>query len=304
MCCYIKEKYQGMDIYLQEKKDMLDAITTALKGVPGVAAIVLGGSHAAGYAHKESDMDIGLYYFENSPFDIESIRHIANCFSIQGGALVTGFYEWGPWVNGGAWITTAAGKVDLIYRNIDQVQQTITDAVNGIWHHHFDQQPPYGFRSVIYLGETLVCKPLFDLDQVIQSLKAQVSPYPARLKQTILSDCLWLAEFTFMQCYHFAHAADTYNTVGCFTRIINYLVHALFALNESYPLGDKRAMQLLAVCRLSPPGIKETLDHILGHAGTQASELTANTDRLKGVWNEIVTLTEGQYTSRFKVNTA
>jgi len=291
-----------MEIHLQEKREVLDAITAAFKEVPGIAAIVLGGSHAAGYATEQSDLDIGLYYFEKTPFNIEHVREIANRFSTQGLPLVTGYYEWGPWVNGGAWITTTVGKVDFIYRNIDQVQQTITDAVNGIWHHHFDQQPPYGFRSVIYLGETQVCKPLFDPDNVLQKLKAQITPYPAQLKATVLSDCLWLSEFTFLQCYGFANAADTYNTLGCFTRITNYLIHALFALNETYPLGDKRAMKIITMLKRSPHNMADRLNHLLGHAGTQAHELIASTDLLKILWQEIVALTEGQYQPRFRVS--
>lgn len=280
-------------------KDLLETIVAALKDVEGVAAIVLGGSHAAGYANERSDLDIGLYYFEENPFNIESIRHTASRFSTQGTPPVTGFYEWGPWVNGGAWITTEAGKVDFIYRNINQVQQTITDAVNGIWQHNFDQQPPYGFRSVIYLGETAVCKPLFDPANILGKLKGQITPYPIKLKQTIISDCLWMAEFTFMQCYSFANAGDTYNTVGCFTRIANYLIHALFAINETYPLGDKRAMQLITTFSRYPITMEKTLNRVLGNAGAEAPELKASTDLLKALWTELVDLTEGVYQPRF-----
>lgn len=280
---------------------MLNAITSAFREVQGIAAIALGGSQAAGYANEHSDLDIGLYYFENAPFSIESIRSIAAKFSTQGTPLVTDFYEWGPWVNGGAWMTTAVGKVDLLYRNIDQVQKTITEAANGIWHHHFDQQPPYGFRSVIYLGETQVCRPLFDPGNILQGLKEQIIPYPAGLKQAILSDCLWLAEFTLMQCYPFASAGDTYNTAGCLTRIASYLVHALFAINETYPLGDKRAMRIVTAFDRAPLRTAERLSRILGQAGTNAGELTASTDLLKELWAQIVDLTEGQYSPRFKV---
>jgi predicted nucleotidyltransferase len=118
---------KGKDILLQE-------MVTALKEIPGVVAIVLGGSQAAGQATPDSDLDIGIYYYESNPFNIDSIRNIANQFSSNGEAIVTGLYEWGPWVNGGAWIETKAGKVDFLYRNINQVQQVVSDAQNGIWY--------------------------------------------------------------------------------------------------------------------------------------------------------------------------
>lgn len=291
-----------MGTELFEKKATLDAIVSALKNVEGIAAIVLGGSHAAGFANEKSDLDIGLYYSEKSPFDIEKVRSIASSFSITGMPLVTNFYEWGPWVNGGSWMMTAVGKVDLLYRNIDQVQRTITDAVNGIWQHNFDQQPPFGFRSIIYLGETQICKPLFDPHNILQGFKALVIPYPVKLRQVVISDSLWLAEFTLMQCVSFASTGDTYNTVGCFTRIVNYLVHALFAINESYPLGDKRAVQIIRSFDRVPIKIEERLNRILGQAGTQADELMESTDLLKELWQQVVALTDGEYEPRFKVS--
>lgn len=75
-----------------------------LNQIPGMAAVVLGGSYASGQAHADSDLDIGLCYYENSPFAIADIQALAKNFSSDGAPTVTGFYEWGAWVNGGAWI--------------------------------------------------------------------------------------------------------------------------------------------------------------------------------------------------------
>src|ERR1700692_1873320 len=86
------------------KAALLDGIVAALKTVPNLAAIALGGSHARGTHTPASDLDVGLYYFEHSPFDIEAIRKIARQFASNGEPTVTRFYEWGPFVNGGAWI--------------------------------------------------------------------------------------------------------------------------------------------------------------------------------------------------------
>jgi predicted nucleotidyltransferase len=40
-----------------------------------MAAIVLGGSYAGGTQHGVSDLDIGLYYREDNPFDIGDRLH-------------------------------------------------------------------------------------------------------------------------------------------------------------------------------------------------------------------------------------
>ena len=115
---------------------LLNAVTLDLVKIPGVTAIVLGGSYARGTARPDSDIDIALYYSESSLPDIEAIRCSAEKISLPNHPpTVAGYYKWGPWVNGGAWIQTSAGKLDLLYRNIDQVQRVLDDCDKGIYHH-------------------------------------------------------------------------------------------------------------------------------------------------------------------------
>jgi hypothetical protein len=80
---------------------LLDAITFDLANIPGVTAVVLGGSYARGTARPESDIDVALYYAESSPPEIEAIRRCAEKISIPNHPpTVAGYYKWGPWVNG------------------------------------------------------------------------------------------------------------------------------------------------------------------------------------------------------------
>src|SRR5215469_14877071 len=139
------------------KKDVLDRVTAALEAIRGIRAISLGGSHARGTETEKSDLDIGLYYDEARPFAVEDVIRVAKDFSTSGAPTVTGFYEWGPFVNGGAWIDNAICKIDFLYRNIDQLKRVVAEANNGAWTHSFDQQPPFGFRSVTLLGEIHIC---------------------------------------------------------------------------------------------------------------------------------------------------
>ncbi|MCL4559749.1 MAG: nucleotidyltransferase domain-containing protein [Chloroflexi bacterium] len=260
-----------------EKQALLDALVESLSAVQGVRAVVLGGSYARGTQRPDSDLDIGLYYREDQPFSVEDVRRVAGSISANAAPVVTDFYGWGPWVNGGAWIQTAAGKVDFLYRNIEQVERTIREARQGISHHDFDQQPAFGFYSVIYLAETRICLPLYDPDGTIARLKTQVAVYPPLLKKKIVSDSLWLAEFTLAHANQYAKRGDVYCAVGAFTRILSYLPQALFALNETYFLNDKTAMAEIAAFSIRPKDFVARLSGLLAHPGQTPEELVDST---------------------------
>jgi len=281
-----------------EKASLLNDLVLRLSAVPGVQAVVLGGSYARGTYHPASDLDVGIYYFESAPFSIDAIRQVALEIAIQP-PTVTDFYVWGRWVNGGAWIQTAAGKVDFLYRNLDQVRRTLAEAAQGEWSHDYDQQPAYGFYSVIYLAETHICLALFDPQGLVAGLKQAVAQYPPRLKARILADTLWSVEFTLIHARGFAAAGDGYATTGCLGRAASNLTQALFALNETYFISDKKAMQAVAAFPMLPAGFVERLSRVLGNAGVTAEELEESVSSLEALWRQVVALCPDQYQSRF-----
>ena len=284
-----------------QKRILLDEVVEHLSNIIGMAAVVLGGSYASGTQHETSDLDIGLYYYENKPFSIDEIRWIAKKYSIDHNPTVTNFYGWGAWVNGGAWIHTQQGKIDFLFRNIDQVQRTIDEAQRGIIHHDYDQQPTNGFYSVIYLAETQICIPLFDPGMLIANLKDQVKIYPSKLKQKIIGDSLWGAEFTLLHARDFAEQGDIYNTVGCLVRASANLTQTLFALNERYFLREKKVLETMASFQILPHGYLDQVNQILGCPGSTASELRKSIGEFEGIWRSVVSLPEVQYEAKFQV---
>ncbi len=274
------------------KQTLLVDIVQDIQRIQGVKALVLGGSYAMGMATDNSDLDIGIYYSNNAPFDIQEIAKVAHQYSVHEDPTVTAFYEWGPWVNGGAWIKAADSKVDFLYKNIEQIAATIDNAHKGIWENHFEQQPPYGFSSLIFLAETQYCIPLHDPENIIHKLKETVHPYPQKLKHSVIQQSLWSAEFTIWQAESFANKDDVYNTVGCLTRATKNIVTALFALNERYPMGDKRAITILEQSEISPANLAQTINGILC---VKPDELIKNVSQIKHLFTEVVTLTQGLY---------
>ncbi len=228
---------------------LLQQIIAALKPVQGLKSLVLGGSYASGTQRPDSDIDIGLYYQERQPLNIPQIRAIANTLNDTSNPTVTDLGGWGPWVNGGAWLTIQGQRVDFLYRNIDFVSSTLDDCNQGIIRSDYWQQPAYGFHNFMYCTETAICRPLYDPDNLIAQLKTKVAYYPPQLKQAICKDFLWRARFTLDNTTKAAARGEVYLVTGALARAIHCLIQILYALNETYYLSEKKLATDLASFR-------------------------------------------------------
>src|SRR5690606_7760704 len=136
-------------------------VTEALSAVRGVQAIALGGSHSRGEAGPHSDYDFGIYY-EEADLDLTALEQALTALDDDhrtGQLHPTG--AWGPWINGGAWLTVGGVPVDILLREIGKVEQTIRDCVAGKVTIDFQSGHPFGFVNTIYAAETHYCRPLW-----------------------------------------------------------------------------------------------------------------------------------------------
>ncbi len=234
----------------EPKRSWADAVTAdlvpRLASVPGVVAVVLGGSRARGAEHVDSDLDLGLLYRDADPIDRGVLQSVIEEVNDTLDVVPTPIGEWGPWVNGGAWLRIDGHSVDFLYRSIDRYEATIENAERGFAEHDYLQQPPFGFQSTIYLGEIDSCVALHDPAQVIPSLKSSVRPYPAALRSNLVAGYHWGATFTMQNAVKPAHRRDVYATLGCLSRAAAFLVQVLLAHAERYPISDKGALDQLA----------------------------------------------------------
>lgn len=282
------------------QRELVSSLSTRLAAIPGVAAVVLGGSYARGRARPGSDIDLGLLYSESSPFAVQAIRELAAAVNDTPDPVVTGFYEWGPWVNGGAWLTIGGQRVDFIYRGLEHLGRVIDDALAGRYELDYLQQPPFGFFGPTYLGEIGVCVPLFDPAGRLDALKRRVSVYPEPLREAVVRDQLWMAEFTLGAfAPKFAARADAHGTATCLTRATNHLVLALFALNRTYPINDKTALAEIAEFDRAPRDFGPRLNDLFGCLGASVTELGAAVERVGQLLGETIELGEGLYQPRF-----
>jgi predicted nucleotidyltransferase len=283
-----------------EQHDIVLSLVKRLQAIRGIQAVVLGGSYARGRAQPGSDIDLGIFYSEAAPFSIQSIRELAEEVNDTTGPVVTDFYEWGPWVNGGAWLTVRGQRVDFIYRNLEHVERVIADAENGKYEVHYLQQPPFGFFSVTYLGEIAVCIPLFAPGGRLEALKRRVSDYPDALRRRVVQDYLFMAEFTLSAfAPKVASRDDVYGTAACLARAVNELVMALFALNRKYPINDKTALAEVREFERAPREFGTRVQKTLAYLGTSPADLLASVQSIAELLRETIELAGELYQSRY-----
>lgn len=141
--------------------------------------------------------------------------------------------------------------------------------------------------SIIFLAETHHCISLYDPHGIIQKLKQEVATYPPALKQSVIQQSLWATEFTLWYAEQSAAKHDMYNIMGCLTRAIKHIVTTLFAMNEIYPMGDKRALDILEKASIKPLELQQQIDAILS---ADKSTVEKNITLARSLWSHTVSI--------------
>lgn len=285
------------------QRALVASLAGRLAAIPGVRAVVLGGSHARGRALPDSDIDLGILYADADPFPLDAVRALAVAVDDGPEPVVAEPYAWGAWVNGGAWLTVGGQRVDFLYRAVERWEETIDDAEAGRYAIDVAQQPPFGFFGPTHLGEIAVCVPLHDPHGEIARLKRRVAVYPEALRDAVVREQLWSADFGLAGfAPKFAARGDVYGVAGCLTRAAHQLVLVLFALNRSYPLNDKTALAEVADFDRAPRDFGERVRGVLAAPGDSAAALTDAVARLRALVDETAALTEGLYQPRYRLS--
>ncbi len=257
-----------------------------LAAVPGVRAVVLGGSWGGG-GDAQSDIDLGIYYDPASPPAVDDLRALAaQLDDRRGGGAMTDFGAWGPWLNGGAWLIIRGQRVGWIYRDLARVRQAIDDCAAGRTRIHYQPGHPHGFHTHIYLSEIATCRPLSDPYGRIAALKALALPYPPALRAALIRGSLWEAAFTLETGRASAARGDAMHTVGCLFHCAACLTQALFALNEQYWLNEQGALKRASKFRLRPADFESRIQRVMGHAGIGSAGLTASLEAYAALTEE------------------
>ncbi|WP_438433452.1 nucleotidyltransferase domain-containing protein [Gorillibacterium sp. sgz500922] len=221
---------------------LLSAIVDRLQQVRGVSAIVLGGSRARGTENPKSDIDIGIYYDSAEGLDLDGLRQAAAQLDDEHREdLVTDIGEWGPWINGGGWLTVSRMPVDFLLRDLRRVAQVLDDCVSGRITVDYQPGHPHGFVNSIYLAEIALCKVLWDPSGAVDELKRRTFPLPPEYQKAVIGRFLWEASFSLDNGAKGVAKADLPYVAGSCFRTGACLNQVLFALNGAYLMNEKGA---------------------------------------------------------------
>jgi predicted nucleotidyltransferase len=263
-------------------------IANKIQRVSGVTAVVLGGSRARGTARPDSDIDLGIYYHTQQPLDLDALNRLATELDDQHRpTLLTPIGGWGLWINGGGWLKIHGTSVDFLYRELEQVQQVITDCRAGRLQVDYQPGHPHAFTSAIYLAEIALSQPLTDPHGTIAGLKKLTIPYPPALQQALIDRFFWESSFSTAIAAKAASRGDAAYVAGCMFRCTSCLLQTLFALNKQYWMNEKGALAIAAGFDRSPVNLQKRLHAAFGLLQPEEASLESGLTVLDAIIREV-----------------
>ncbi|MDT0391065.1 nucleotidyltransferase domain-containing protein [Streptomyces dubilierae] len=264
--------------------ERLAEIAHRLSAVGGVVGVCLGGSRARGTHRPDSDFDLGLYY--RPPLDTPALRALAAELTGEP-TEVTEPGGWGPWVDGGAWLTVDGHRVDWIYRDLDRVHRVWRQCRAG--HFEIGAQPghPLGVYSHSYAGELALGRVLADPHGELRTLREQIRHYPEPLREALIDNARWETPFILAAARKGAARGDTFHVAGCLFRAVGLLVHALHAHDRRWVLNEKGAVAAAGGSAAAPADFTGRAHAVLSALGTTPETLAAALDEADALAAEV-----------------
>jgi predicted nucleotidyltransferase len=204
----------------------VDALAREVAALPGVVAVVLGGSRATATHRPDSDWDLGLYYRSSRrSLDPDDVRRLGH----EG--VVSALGEWGPIVNGGAWLTLDGTPVDVLFRDLDTVERWHGQARRGRFRVLSQNGYVVGGPTYLPVGELALCQPL--------SGALPHPRFPERLAATAPERWRGRAAVALMFAQAHAAAGDRVCCIGMLTQAVLCVAHARMAEREEWALNEK-----------------------------------------------------------------
>jgi len=206
-----------------------ERIARRLAAIPGCVAVALGGSRAVEEVRADSDWDFGLYYRGTlNPDDVRALGWAGTVFAPG---------EWGGGImNGGAWLTAEGQRIDVHYRDLDDVEHWIGETEHGRC--KVERLPFYlaGIPTYVVVGELALSRTLegrLPRPGFPPALQASAPPWwrdAARLS------------LEYAESAHAAHG-NVLGCAGCLARAVIEAAHGRLAAQGVWVLNEKRIVE-------------------------------------------------------------
>lgn len=230
-------------------------VAERLGGLPGVAAVTLGGSRAEGTHRPDSDWDFSIYY--RGHFDPQALRDIG----WPGEVFEVGGWSKGVF-NGGAWLEIDGRRTDVHYRDLDVIDREIDGSREG----RFSIEPLMfhlaGIPSYLVLAELSV-------KRVLRG-ELPTPEYPDALRQRAREVWWGCADATFgyARRYH-ARQGRLTQCAGLVAQAASQAAHAVLAARGEWITNEKtlltraglrRVDEFIASARPDPEALCHVVD--------------------------------------------
>ncbi|WBB66400.1 nucleotidyltransferase domain-containing protein [Micromonospora sp. WMMD812] len=259
-------------------------LAARLRAVDGVVAVALGGSRARGAHRPDSDWDLGLYY--RGELDVPGLHAVAASVA-DTEAELTALGGWGPWVDGGGWLTVGGVAVDWIYRDLDRVQRVWADCRAGRYEVGVQAGHPLGFYSHAYAGEVALCQVLADPTGELAALRDETQAYPPALADALVRGG-WEAGFLLSGARKGVPAGDSAYVAGCLFRVVGVLVQVLHARAGRWLVNEKGMVASAGRLPGAPPDFAHRAQALLGGVGRAPAELNTTLDAARRLCAEVL----------------
>jgi Nucleotidyltransferase domain len=231
----------------------LETLAGELAAMPGVVAVALGGSRASETHRPDSDWDLAVYYrASRGPLDPQDLRRLGH------DGYVSGLGEWGPTMNGGAWLTVEATPVDVLFRDLDTVEGWLSEARSG----RFEVLPQNGHvvgaPTYLPVGELALCVPITG--------ELPRPRFPEALAEAAPNPWTGRAGVALMFAGIHAHAGDAVACAGMLANAVLCTAHARLAERREWALTEKRLVERAGLGEAQP---------LLARLGATPAELAA-----------------------------
>lgn len=262
---------------MEGRDELVRRIAEAYGRLPGIVAVALGGSQAAGRATDDSDVDLYVYGDE-PPLDLRAALTAGS----PGVELANRFFE-----PGDEWVDAATGvHVDVMYRTPAWIEAELDRVL-------VRHEARVGYSTAFWAG-VRTSLPLVDPTGWYARLRRRAAaPFPEPLVRAIVAKNHPLLGRTLSSYRHqLARAVARGDRVSVNHRTAAFLASVfdiVFAVNRVPHPGEKRLLAIVeAECPRRPAGFAAAVEALLAAAAGDAVQVPACADALLAALDELL----------------